>query len=78
LWTCETNNRLLPVAPVQEEVLSIYLRRFQYRIDLAKVAATDFSAVIVTVQVPLPEHPPPDQPEKVDPLFGKAAKVTVP
>ena len=41
-----------------------------------KVAATDVAAVIVTVQVPVPEHPPPDQPEKVDPLFAKAAKAT--
>ena len=43
---------------------------------VAKVAATDVAAVIVTVQVPMPEHPPPDQPEKVDPLFAKAAKAT--
>jgi hypothetical protein len=31
---------------------------------LAKVALTDFAAVIVMVQAPLPEHPP-DQPVKV-------------
>jgi hypothetical protein len=41
-----------------------------------KVAVTDVAAVIVTVQVPVPEHPPPDQPEKVDPLVAEAAKVT--
>jgi hypothetical protein len=46
-----------------------------YETDLAKVAATDFAAVIVTVQAPVPEHDP-DQPEKVDPLVGEAAKVT--
>ena len=41
-----------------------------------KVAVTDVAAVIVTVQVPVPEHPPPDQPEKVDPLVAEAVKVT--
>jgi hypothetical protein len=41
-----------------------------------KVAVTDVAAVIVTVQVPVPEHPPPDQPEKVDPLVAEAAMVT--
>ena len=45
--------------------------------DVVKVAVTDFAAVIVTVQVPVPEHAP-DQPEKVDPLAAEAAKVTVP
>ena len=43
---------------------------------VAKVAVTDVAAFIVTVQVPVPEHPPPDQPEKVDPLVAEAAKVT--
>jgi hypothetical protein len=43
-------------------------------IDVAKVAVTDFAAVIVSVQVPVPAHPP-DQPVKVDPLFAEAAKV---
>ena len=41
-----------------------------------KVAVTDVAAFIVTVQAPVPEHPPPDQPEKVDPLVAEAAKVT--
>ena len=41
-----------------------------------KVAVTDVAAVIVTVQMPVPEHPPPDQPEKVDSLLATAAKVT--
>ena len=44
--------------------------------DMAKVAVTDVAAFIVTVQVPVPEHPPPDQPEKVDPLVAEAVKVT--
>jgi len=42
---------------------------------VAKVAVTAFAASIVTVQAPVPEHPP-DQPEKVDPLLADAAKVT--
>jgi hypothetical protein len=46
-------------------------------IEVVKVAVTDFAAVIVTVQVPVPEHAP-DQPVKVDPLSGEAVKVTVP
>ena len=41
-----------------------------------KVAVTDVAAVIDTVQVPVPEQPPPDQPVKIYPLFGKAVKVT--
>ena len=43
---------------------------------VAKDAVTDVAAFIVTVQVPVPEHPPPDQPVKIYPLFGKAVKVT--
>jgi len=58
-------------------VFSIYLRLFEYNKDLAKVAVTDFAAVMVTVQVPVPKHTP-DQPEKVDPLFAEAVKVTFP
>ena len=35
------------------------------------------SAVIVTVQVPVPEHPPPDQPENVEPPPGTALRLRV-
>jgi len=45
-------------------------------IFVVKVAATDVAAVIVTLQFPVPEHPPPDQLEKVAPLVAKAAKAT--
>ena len=41
-----------------------------------KDAVTDVAAFIVTVQVPVPEHPPPAQPVKVYPLFVDAVKVT--
>ena len=44
--------------------------------DVAKDAVTDVAAVIDTVQVPVPEHPPPDQPVKVYPLFAETVKVT--
>jgi hypothetical protein len=43
---------------------------------MAKEAVTDVAAVIDTVQVPVPEHPPPNQPVKVYPLFDQAVKVT--
>src|SRR5438093_355575 len=42
----------------------------------AKVAVTVCAALIVTVQVPVPEQPPPLQPEKVEPAAGAAVKVT--
>src|SRR6266403_5304106 len=43
----------------------------------AKVAVTDCAPLIVTVQVPVPEQPPPLQPVKVDPAAGVAVSVTM-
>jgi len=40
------------------------------------VAVTACAAFTVTVQVPVPEQPPPLQPEKVEPAAGTAVKVT--
>ena len=40
------------------------------------VAVTVVFALTVTVQVPVPEHPPPDQPAKVEPEVGDAVSVT--
>ena len=37
---------------------------------------TDVAALTVTVQVPLPEHPPPLQPVNVEPAAGAAVSVT--
>ena len=42
----------------------------------AKLAVTDVAAFIVTVQVPVPEHPPPVQPVNVAPADGVAVSVT--
>jgi len=41
-----------------------------------KADVTVVATVISTVHVPVPEHPPPDQPEKVYPLAAEAVKVT--
>jgi hypothetical protein len=41
------------------------------------VAVTDSSALIVTVQVPVPEQPAPDQPANVEPESGLAVSVTI-
>ena len=41
-----------------------------------KVAVTPFAAFTVTVQTPVPEQPPPDQPSKVEPAPGVAVSVT--
>ena len=40
------------------------------------MAVTVVAALIVTVQVAVPEQPPPLQPEKVEPATGAAVKVT--
>src|SRR5690606_16511120 len=41
-----------------------------------KVAVTLVAALIVTVHVPAPPHPPPLQPANVEPLAGAAVSVT--
>jgi hypothetical protein len=41
-----------------------------------KVAVTFLAADIVTVHVPVPEHPSPDQPVKVEPVVALAVNVT--
>jgi len=41
----------------------------------AKLAVTVVAALSVTVQVPVPEQPPPLQPEKLEPVAGVAVKV---
>src|SRR5438552_11193119 len=41
-----------------------------------KVAVTVVAALSVTTQVPVPEHPPPLQPLKVEPMAGLAVSVT--
>src|SRR5438093_12057311 len=41
-----------------------------------KVAVTDWAALIVTTQIPVPLHPAPLQPLNTDPLAGVAVSVT--
>ena len=41
-----------------------------------KVALKDLSVSMVTVQPPVPEHPAPDQPAKVESAAGVAVKLT--
>lgn len=41
------------------------------------VAVTDVFAISVTSHVPVPEHPPPVQPAKVDPADAEAVSVTM-
>ena len=41
-----------------------------------KVAVTEVAPVTETTHVPVPEHPPPDHPVKVEPVDGVAVKVT--
>ena len=43
----------------------------------ANVAATEVAALSVMVQAAVPEHPPPLQPENVEPVAGVAVKVTM-
>ena len=43
----------------------------------ANVAVTVVAAVIVTVHVPVPPHPPPLQPVKIEPASGVAVRLTV-
>ena len=43
----------------------------------ANVAVIVVSELIVTTHVPVPEHPPPDHPEKELSVSGIAVKVTV-
>src|SRR5207244_12644802 len=46
------------------------------KVWIANVAVTEVAALIVTVQVAVPEQPPPLQPAKVEPATGAAVKVT--
>src|SRR5438552_12579785 len=46
------------------------------KVGRVKVAVTVVAALRVTVQVPVPEQPPPVQPVKVEPATGVAVSVT--
>ena len=47
---------------------------FEVRVN---VAVTVVSPPMVTMHVPVPEQPPPDQPENVEPVAAVAVNVTV-
>src|SRR5438093_1106081 len=63
---------LLVIVPVPAPVFETVSVKF----CTAKVAVTVVAALSVTVQVPVPEQPPPLQPVKVEPAAGAAVKVT--
>src|SRR5204862_7070659 len=46
------------------------------KVCTVKVAVTVVAAETVTTHVPVPEHPPPRQPVKVEPAAGVAVSVT--
>jgi hypothetical protein len=68
---CAFNSRALAFASVRPTTLGT--THFGAR---AKVAVTERSAVIDSVQLPLPEHAP-DQPLNVEPAAAAAESVTV-
>jgi hypothetical protein len=49
---------------------------FAVRLMVLKAAEIEVAAVTETVQVPVPEHPPPLQPVNVEPVAGVAVSVT--
>jgi hypothetical protein len=48
-----------------------------FRCPTENVAVTDLSLSMVTVHVPVPEHPAPLQPSKLEPAAGVAESVTL-
>jgi hypothetical protein len=64
---------LLVIVPEPEPDLAA-LSSYMELIRL-KVAVTAISASIVTEHVPVPEHPPPDQPAKMESGSGWAVRV---
>jgi hypothetical protein len=46
------------------------------KVHAANEAVADAAAFTAIEQVPVPEHPPPLQPEKIESLFGVAVNVT--
>ena len=45
--------------------------------EAVKVAVTEVLPVTLTTQVPVPEQPPPDHPEKTEPPLAEAVSVTL-
>src|SRR5262245_32230077 len=64
---------VLVIGPVPVPVL--FTLRVNFAAELNS-ALTSVAALSVTLQVPVPEQPPPDQPLKTDPSEGVAVRVT--
>ena len=65
---------LLVTVPLADPVTVV--SRVNVSVLRLKVAVTVVSALMVTVQLPVPLQPPPLQPEKTEPLAALAVKVT--
>ena len=63
---------LLVTVPVPVPVFDT-VRAYVFSVN---VAVTDLAALIVTTHVPVPVHPAPLQPVKVEPVAGVAVRVT--
>jgi hypothetical protein len=66
---------LVPELPATTLTEAGFAARLKLKAVL-NVAVTDWAAVIVTEQVPVPLHPPPLQPAKVEPAPAVAVSVT--
>ena len=65
---------MLPVPP--DELNNWLVGLIVYAHEVVNVAVKVVSSLIVTLQVPVPEHPPPDHPVKVEPEAGVAVRIT--
>jgi hypothetical protein len=64
---------LTPLAVVRAQVWN---PPAETALDSLNIAVSDISELIITVQVPVPGHPLPDQPVKIEPKIGVAVKAT--
>ncbi|OIQ73948.1 hypothetical protein GALL_444120 [mine drainage metagenome] len=74
----------LQLAVRVEELPALTEAGFASRVQLGretdtnvKVVVTFWAALMATVQLPVPEQPPPDQPAKLEPVAAAAVSVTL-